>query len=93
MQTVTAWGMRVFTKALPFVPLGMVAGNFFQGTGKAGLSMFQNACRQVIMLIPFLIVMPLFFDLQGVFMAQPMADVGAAITGLLLLRWHLKKRE
>ena len=93
MQTVTAWGMRVFTKALPFVPLGMVAGNFFQGTGKAGLSMFQNACRQVIMLIPFLIVMPLFFDLQGVFMAQPMADVGAAITGLLLLRWQLKKME
>ncbi len=91
MQDVAAWGMRIFTKAFLFVPLGMVAGNFFQGTGKAGISMFLNACRQVIMLIPFLLVMPLFFDLQGVFMAQPMADIGAGIAGILLLRWQLKK--
>ncbi|MBP5246504.1 MAG: MATE family efflux transporter [Fibrobacter sp.] len=91
MQSVSAWGMRLFTKAFLFIPLGMVAGSFFQGTGKAGLSMFLNACRQVIILIPFLLVLPQFFDLQGVFMAQPMADIGAGVIGILLLRWQFKK--
>ncbi len=91
MQSVSAWGMRIFTKAFLFVPLGMIAGNFFQGTGKAGISMFLNACRQVILLIPFLIIMPRFFDLQGVFMAQPLADIGSGIIGILLLRWQFKK--
>ena len=93
MQSVSAWGMRIFTKAFLFVPLGMIAGNFFQGTGKAGISMFLNACRQVILLIPFLIIMPRFFDLQGVFMAQPLADIGSGIIGILLLRWQFKKMQ
>lgn len=91
LQKLASESLRTFVAALPFVPLGMIAGNFFQATGKAKLSMFQNACRQVIMLIPFILIMPLFFNLKGVFMAQPMADVGAAITGLLLLRRELKR--
>ncbi len=91
LQKLASESLRTFVAALPFVPLGMIAGNFFQATGKAKLSMFQNACRQVIMLIPFILIMPLFFNLKGVFMAQPMADIGAAITGLLLLRRELKR--
>jgi Na+-driven multidrug efflux pump len=55
--------------------------------------MFLNACRQVILLIPFLIIMPRFFDLQGVFMAQPLADIGSGIIGILLLRWQFKKMQ
>ena len=54
-------------------------------------SMFLNACRQVILLIPFLLVLPHFFELQGVFMAQPIADTGAAIIGLAMLAHEIKK--
>jgi len=53
--------------------------------------MFLNACRQVILLIPFLLVLPHFFELKGVFLAQPIADAGAAIIGVLMLRHELKK--
>ena len=89
----SAWAMRIFAAAFFMIPFGMVSGNFFQGTGKALRAMFLNACRQVILLIPFLLILPHFFELKGVFMAQPIADTGAAIIGLAML-WHeLKKMK
>ncbi|MBO4713991.1 MAG: MATE family efflux transporter [Fibrobacter sp.] len=91
MQDLATWGMRTFLIMLPFVPIGMVSGNFFQGIGKPWQSMFFNACRQLILLIPFVIIMPRFFELQGVFMAQPIADVGACIIAVTMLRMELKK--
>ncbi len=91
MQELTCKALCTFVCLLPFVPLGMVSGNFFQGTGKAGRSMFLNACRQIILLIPFLLIMPHFFGLRGVFMAQPIADVGTAIIAVFMLRSELKK--
>ncbi len=87
----SAWAMRIFAAAFFMIPFGMVSGNFFQGTGKAFRAMFLNACRQVILLIPFLLVLPHFFELKGVFMAQPIADTGAAIIGLCMLAYELKK--
>lgn len=91
LQRVAAWGLRIFTAAFFMIPFGMVAGSFFQGTGKALRSMFLNACRQVILLIPFLLILPHFFNLQGVFMAQPIADAGAAIIGVIMLKIEFKK--
>ena len=87
----SAWAMRIFAAAFFMIPFGMISGNFFQGTGKALRAMFLNACRQVILLIPFLLILPHFFELKGVFMAQPIADTGAAIIGLGML-WHELKK-
>ena len=53
--------------------------------------MFLNASRQVTLLIPFLLILPHVFELKGVFMAQPIADTGAAIIGLAML-WHELKK-
>ncbi len=91
MQNLASWCMRTFIVLMPFVPIGMVSGNFFQGIGKPWHSMFFNACRQVILLIPFLIIMPHFFELRGVFMAQPIADVGSAAIAVVMLRLQLRK--
>lgn len=91
LQEVAAWALRIFGAAFFLIPFGMTSGSFFQGTGKALRSMFLNACRQVILLIPFLLILPRFFELKGVFMAQPIADTGAAIIGLAML-WHELKK-
>ncbi|MBR2272740.1 MAG: MATE family efflux transporter [Fibrobacter sp.] len=91
LQEVASWALRIFGAAFFMIPFGMTSGSFFQGTGKALRSMFLNACRQVILLIPFLLILPHFFELKGVFMAQPIADTGAAIIGLTMLWLELKK--
>lgn len=91
IQDLTCWAMHIFLTCMPLVPVGMVAGNFFQGTGKAGKSMFLNACRQIIILIPFLLIMPHFFDLKGVFMAQPISDTVTAVIAIVMMTHELKK--
>ena len=92
---IAAWGLRIFMAAMFMIPFGMTAGSFFQGTGKAGRSLFLNACRQIILFIPFLLVLPHFMnsgdELRGVFLAQPIADTGAAIIGLILLKREMKR--
>ncbi|MCF0221936.1 MAG: MATE family efflux transporter [Fibrobacter sp.] len=92
---IAAWGLRLFMACMFTIPLGMSAGSFFQGTGKAGRSLFLNACRQVILLIPFLLVLPHFMSegdqLRGVFLAQPIADAGAAIIGTIMLLREIKR--
>lgn len=93
MQEVASKAMRLFTCTIFLVPCGMIAGSFFQGTGKAGKSMFLNACRQLILLLPFLLILPPFLGLKGVFCAQPVADVGTAFIGLYMLRKEWKKMK
>ncbi|MCF0225051.1 MAG: MATE family efflux transporter [Fibrobacter sp.] len=92
---ISSWGLRIFMGAMFMIPFGMVAGNFFQGTGKAGRSLFLNACRQVILFIPFLILMPHLMEptaeLRGVFIAQPIADTGAAVIGMIMLIREMRK--
>ena len=93
LQEVAARAMRYFTCFIFMVPCGMIAGSFFQGTGKAGRSMFLNACRQLILFIPFLLILPPFLGLKGVFFAQPVADVGTAFIGLFMLRREWKRMK
>src|SRR5690606_30407569 len=51
-------GMRIFLLMLPIVGFQMVAGNFFQSVGKSSKAIFITLLRQVIVLIPLLLILP-----------------------------------
>jgi putative MATE family efflux protein len=78
-------GMRIFLLALPIVGLQIVSANFFQAIGKAFKALMLSMLRQVIVLIPTLIIMPHFFGLEGVWMASPISDVVASLITVLVL--------
>ena len=69
----------------------MICGTFFQATGKPGRSIILNMSRQVLILIPLLLIIPKFYGLSGVFMAAPISDTLAALLGLFLLSKEWKK--
>lgn len=83
--------IRVFMLGLPAIGIGMICGNFFQATGKPLRSIVLNMSRQVLILIPLLLIIPRYYGLRGVFMAAPISDVSAALLGLFLLSKELKK--
>lgn len=91
LAELSAKSIRTFLLALPMIACGMVCGNFFQGTGKPGRAMFLNMCRQLIVLIPVLLVLPRFLGLRGVFFAGPISDTISAILSFILLRIELRK--
>ncbi|MBK3518088.1 MATE family efflux transporter [Carboxylicivirga sp. N1Y132] len=80
-------GLRLFLLALPLVGFQIITGNYFQSTGKAGLSALLSLLRQVIVLMPVLIILPKQLGLDGVWLAGPIADtVSAVITSFFLVR-------
>lgn len=65
----------------------VVSTTFFQSIGKVGQSIFLSLSRQVIFLIPLLLIMPDFFNLEGIWMSFPISDILATIvTAILIIR-------
>ena len=88
--------MRLCTLMLPLVGFQIVSSGYFQAVGKPAQAMFLTLSRQVLLLIPAVLILPRFFHLDGVWMSLPVADLGSSVlTGLWLLRElrHLQRRH
>lgn len=85
-------GMRIAFLLFPVVGFQMVSASFFQSIGKARISILLSLSRQVLFLIPFLIVLPLFWGLNGVWLAGPTADLTASIVTFFVLKAWIRKR-
>lgn len=80
-------GLRLLLLALPIVGFQVVASNFFQAIGKAKLALFATLFRQVIGLIPLLLILPGFWGIDGIWLSYPLADSMSAIAvGFILYR-------
>jgi putative MATE family efflux protein len=80
-------GLRIFMAAWGVIGFQIVASGYYQAIGKAGLATFLSLLRQVIILIPALIILPKHLGLTGVWLASPLADVlSAFVFGVFLIR-------
>ena len=80
----TIGGMLIM---MPIVGINIVATSYFQSIGKAKMSMFVSLLRQVILLIPFTLILPLFIGLDGVWAAGACADfLSVVITAVLIFK-------
>jgi putative MATE family efflux protein len=87
LYNIAVRGLRLVILALPIVGFQVVASNFFQAVGKARLAMFATLFRQVIGLIPLLLILPEFWGIDGIWLSYPLADSLSAIAvGYLLYR-------
>jgi putative MATE family efflux protein len=85
--------ISVFLIFLPIIGFQIVSANYFQAVGKPRHSAFLSLSRQVLFLIPALLILPRYFGLDGLLMAGPFADLSSSvITGIFLFR-ELKHLE
>jgi len=72
----------LFLTFLPLIGFQIVGSGYFQAVGKPRQSLILTLSRQVLILIPALLILPRFFQLNGVLMAGPLADlIASAWTG------------
>ena len=84
-------GMRIVMGVFPIVGFQIVTTNLFQSLGMASKSIFLSLTRQVIFLIPLLLIFPRIYALNGIWIAMPVSDtIATAIT--LLLLWRTDKK-
>ncbi len=81
-------GLRTFLALLPVIGFQVVCANFFQAIGKPKQAMFLSLSRQLILLIPAILILPRFLGLPGVWTAGPVADIGSS---LLTLYWIMRE--
>lgn len=86
-------GIRIYLLMMPIVGINIVATSYYQSIGKAKVSMFVSLLRQVILLIPFTIILPKFMGLDGVWAAGACADSLSVIITLILLRKEFKQLD
>lgn len=67
----------------------VVSTTLFQSLGKAGASVFLSLSRQVIFLIPLLVVLPGRYGLDGVWASFPLSDVMATLVTVCMVAWQL----
>lgn len=82
---------RIFmfmTFANGLIPL---TSNFFTSIGEARKGIFLSLTRQIILLLPLVIILPIYLGIDGVMYAGPIADFGAVIIGIMLTQHELKK--
>ena len=78
-------GIRIFLIMLPIVGIQIIITNYFQAVGKASRAIFLSLTRQVLFLIPLVVILPVFFKLDGIWIAGPVADFSSSLLAILLL--------
>lgn len=84
-------GMRIYFLVFPLVGSQMVIGNFFQSIGMPGKSILMSLSRQLLLLIPMLIILPRYYGINGVWYSMPAADALSVILGFSLLIPQVRK--
>ncbi|MEG1379119.1 MAG: MATE family efflux transporter [Bacteroidales bacterium] len=91
LSEIASHGLRMVMIAFPIVGFQIVTTNFFQSLGMAWKAIFLSLSRQVLFLIPLVWLLPRFFDLDGVWMASPVADTVSGIVAVFFLIYQWKR--
>lgn len=86
--------MRLFAALMPAVAVIVISSGYFQAVGHPKLALMLTVIRQVVLLIPILLILPYllvrfthFSGLDGIWLAHPISDFGAVcLTAFYLIR-------
>lgn len=90
LLTVAANGLRIFTFMFPFLGFQIIAAIYFQATGKPKTTMFLSLSRQVLFLIPLVLILSRFFGVKGVWLAVPCADILSVTVTYIMTKREMK---
>ena len=75
---------------VPVLGIQILSANFFTAIGKAMKGLFLSLTRQVLFLIPLILILPIKFGIEGILYSAPIADIAAFIVAVLLITKELR---
>ena len=91
LMELSKFGLRVTCLMFPLAGCQIIITNFFQSIGKAKVSIFLSLSRQLLFLIPFLLILPRFWGITGVWSSMPMADFISFMTTIGTFMYFVRK--
>lgn len=83
--------IRIVMLVFPVIGFQMVVTNFFQCIGKVKVSIFLSLSRQLLILLPLLAVLPIFWGIDGVWYSMPISDFSAAVIAAVVMVAYMRK--
>jgi len=83
--------LRMIIILFPLIGFQIIGAGFFQAIGKARPSIILSLTRQVLFLLPLILLLSLLWGVNGIWIAFPVADLLAIITTAIFLYKELKK--
>lgn len=87
----SVYGLQVSMAAFAVIGFQIVTTNFFQSIGMAGKAIFLSLTRQVIFLIPLLLILPHIWGVTGVWLSQSVSDLLAFLQAIVMMHLQIKK--
>lgn len=70
-----------------------ITSNFFTAIGKPQKGIFLSLTRQILFLLPLVIILPLFMGMDGILYSGPIADLAAGIAAIMMMSKELKGKQ
>lgn len=83
--------MRIYLGGIICAGIQIVSTNYFQATGQPLKAAILSSLRQLLLLVPLILILPLFFGLNGILYAGPIADVSSAVIVIVFVVFEMKK--
>ena len=84
-------GLRIVVIMFPIVGFQMVVSNYFQSIGKPGKSIILSMSRQVLVLIPSLLILPQFMGVEGVWWSMPLSDFLSTVLAVVMIAIEIRR--
>ena len=88
---ISTHALRIANCAFFLVGFQMVIGNFFTSIGMAKKAIFLSLTRQVLFLVPLILLLPEIWGITGVWAAIPVSDTISAVVAILMLNYQLNR--
>lgn len=85
--------IRIWFICLPLLGAQIMSANYFQCIGKIKVASVLNLLRQVIVLIPMILILSSLIGLDGIFIAVPIADLTAFLITIFLFIKSIRKTK
>ena len=83
--------IHIIMMMFPLIGSQMVITNFFQCIGKVKISIFLSLSRQLLFLLPLLVLLPNFYGIDGVWASMPTSDFIAVVVAVTIMLVFLRR--
>lgn len=83
--------VSLFFLGMSIIGIQIACQNTFMALGQSLISLILASLRKIILLIPLTFILPITFGINGVFYAEPIADIIAVIVTLSMFLFMFKK--
>ncbi|MBP5210291.1 MAG: MATE family efflux transporter [Bacteroidales bacterium] len=90
LKALASHALRIMVSSFWILGFQIVISNFFQCIGHAKKAIILSLSRQLLFLVPFLIIFPSFWGIEGVWWSMPASDIVAAFLALIMIHNLMK---